>query len=41
VDGGTGRFLFASGGGIEIGSVNFGDGSFVVELTGMISYKRK
>lgn len=41
VDGGTGRFSLASGGGVEIGSVNFGDGTFVVELSGMISYKRK
>ena len=41
VDGGTGRFSFASGGGIEMGSVNFGDGTFVVELSGVISYKRK
>lgn len=41
VDGGTGRFSLASGGGTEIGSVSFGDGTFFVELFGEISYKRK
>ena len=41
VDGGTGRFKLASGGGVEIGTVNFGDGTFTVEMFGVISYKRK
>lgn len=41
VDGGTGRFTHASGGGVEIGSVNFNDFSFTVSMTGVIAYKRK
>lgn len=41
VNGGTGRFSIASGSGIEMGSVNFGDSTFFVELSGEISYKRK
>jgi hypothetical protein len=41
VDGGTGRFTYASGGGIELGSVNFNDFSFTVNMTGVIAYKKK
>ena len=41
VDGGTGRFTFASGYGVEMGSVNFGDFTFVIEVSGVISYKRR
>lgn len=41
VDGGTGRFTFASGSGIEIGSVNFTDATFDVEISGMISYSKR
>jgi hypothetical protein len=41
VDGGTGRFTHASGGGVEIGSVNFNDFSFTVSMTGVIAYKKK
>lgn len=41
VDGGTGRFTFASGGGVEMGWVDFRDGSFAVEMSGVIAYKRK
>ena len=38
---GTGRFTHASGGGVEIGSVNFNDFSFTVSMTGVIAYKKK
>ncbi len=41
VDGGTGRFTFASGGGMEMGEVDFGDYSFTMQMMGSISYKRK
>lgn len=43
VDGGTGRFTFASGGGVEIGSVNFDETppSFTLQMTGEIAYKKK
>jgi hypothetical protein len=41
VDGGTGRFTYASGGGLEMGSVNFNDFSFTVSMTGVIAYKKK
>ncbi|NNK33678.1 MAG: hypothetical protein HKP02_11170 [Xanthomonadales bacterium] len=41
VDGGTGRFTFASGGGEETGSVDFRDFSFTVRMTGVIAYKKK
>jgi len=40
-DGGTGRFTFASGGGVEMGSVDFTDYSFTVQMTGVISYGKK
>ena len=40
-DGGTGRFTFASGGGMEIGSVDLGDGSFTVDMEGVVSYSRR
>ncbi|NNL12877.1 MAG: hypothetical protein HKO82_04230 [Acidimicrobiia bacterium] len=40
-DGGTGRFTFASGGGAETGTFNFGTGDFTVEMTGRIAYSRK
>lgn len=41
VDGGTGRFAFASGFGIDTGSVNFNDFTFVFEVSGVISYSRR
>ena len=41
VDGGTGRFTFASGGGVETGAVNFDDFSFTLQMTGVIAYKKK
>ena len=41
VDGGTGRFTFASGGGVEMGVVDFNDFSFTVQMTGVIAYKKK
>lgn len=41
VDGGTGRFAFASGFGIDTGSVNFGDSTFIFEVSGVISYSRR
>jgi hypothetical protein len=40
VDGGTGRFAFASGGGTEMGSVDLADGSFTVRMDGVISYSK-
>ena len=41
VNGGTGRFTYASGGGLEMGSVNFNDFSFTISMTGVIAYKKK
>ena len=41
VNGGTGRFTFASGGGVEMGTVDFNDFSFNLQMTGVIAYKRK
>ena len=41
INGGTGRFTYASGGGVEMGSVNFNDFSFTVQMTGVIAYKKK
>ena len=41
VDGGTGRFTTASGGGVEMGTVNLDDGTFTVQLTGVIRYGRR
>jgi hypothetical protein len=41
IDGGTGRFSFASGGGIEMGTTDLGDGSFTLQITGVIAYSRK
>lgn len=40
VDGGTGRFAHASGGGVEFGFVDVGDGSAWWTMEGVISYKR-
>jgi hypothetical protein len=40
VDGGTGRFAIASGGGIEFGVADLGDGSASWRMEGVISYKR-
>jgi hypothetical protein len=40
VDGGTGRFATASGGGLEFGVVHLGDGSAAWRMEGVISYKR-
>jgi hypothetical protein len=41
VDGGTGRFTFASGSGMEVGSVDLGDGSFTLQMEGAISYSKR
>lgn len=41
VDGGTGRFTTASGGGIEFGVADLGDGSANWRMDGVISYKRR
>jgi len=38
---GTGRFNFASGGGIEMGSANFDDFTFNVQMAGVISYSKR
>ena len=40
-DGGTGRFTFATGGGVEMGLVDFNDFSFKMQMTGTISYSKK
>jgi hypothetical protein len=40
-DGGTGRFAFASGGGVEVGVVDLDDNSFTVQMEGVISYSRR
>ena len=40
-DEGTGRFNFASGGGVEIGSVDLSDGSFTLQMAGEISYSKR
>lgn len=40
-DGGTGRFRFASGGGVEMGSANLLDETFTLQMSGVISYKRR
>ena len=40
VDGGTGRFTFASGGGTEVGTYNFGTNEFWVHMDGVISYSK-
>jgi len=41
VNGGTGRFTYASGEGVEMGAVDFNDFSFTVQMTGFIAYKKK
>jgi hypothetical protein len=41
IDGGTGRFTFASGGGVDVGTVNFDDFSFTIQMTGVIAYQKK
>jgi hypothetical protein len=40
-DGGTGRFTFASGSGVDLGSVDFNDFSFTMQMIGVISYSKK
>ena len=40
-DVGTGRFSFASGGGVEMGSANLLDETFTLQISGVISYKRR
>ena len=40
-NGGTGRFNFASGGGMEMGSANFEDFTFTVQMAGVISYSKR
>lgn len=40
VDGGTGRFAVASGGGTEVGSVDVRDNSFTVRMEGFIAYNK-
>ncbi len=39
-DGGTGRFTFASGGGVDIGAVDLRDFSFSFQMAGVISYSK-
>ncbi|MDJ0654076.1 MAG: hypothetical protein QNJ40_07990 [Xanthomonadales bacterium] len=41
VDGGTGRFTFASGGGLESGFVDVTDFSFSIKMKGVINYSRR
>jgi hypothetical protein len=40
-DGGTGRFTFASGNGVDIGSFNTVDGSITMQMTGVIAYGKR
>ena len=40
-DGGTGRFTFASGNGVDIGSFDTRDGSITLQITGVISYGKR
>ncbi len=40
-DGGTGRFTFASGGGVEFGSVDFTTYWFEIQMDGVIAYKKR
>ena len=40
VDGGTGRFSFASGEVIDVGSVNFADETFTLHMKGEIAYSK-
>ena len=39
-NGGTGRFTFASGGGVEVGSVDFSTFEFEIQMEGVIAYKK-
>lgn len=41
VDGGTGRFALASGAGVEMGTVDFTDFSFTLQMHGVIAYKKQ
>jgi hypothetical protein len=41
VDGGTGRFTFASGSASERGTVNFTNFTFTTEISGVIDYSRR
>lgn len=41
VDGGTGRFTFASGNASEMGTVNFTNFAFTTEISGVINYSRR
>jgi len=40
-DGGTGRFTFASGNGVDIGSLNTANGSISMQMTGVIAYGKR
>ena len=40
-DGGTGRFTFASGNAVDMGSLNTGDGSIMMQMTGRIAYGKR
>ena len=40
-NGGTGRFRFASGGGIEMGMLDFNDLSLTMQMNGVIAYSKK
>ena len=40
-DGGTGRFTFASGSGVDIGSLNTVNGSISMQMTGVIAYGKR
>ena len=39
--GGTGRFTFASGGGVDIGTFNALDGSITLQMNGVIAYSKR
>ena len=41
VDGGTGRFRFASGSASEMGTVNFMNFTFTTEISGVIDYSKR
>jgi hypothetical protein len=40
-DRGDGRFNFASGEGVDAGSIDFGDFSFTIQMTGVIAYSKR
>jgi hypothetical protein len=40
-NGGTGRFTFASGNAVDIGSFNTGNGSITIQMIGVIAYSKR